>query len=168
MSSTDEPRPWAWLAPLAEALDGLGVAWAVAGALAADRYRATHRYTADLDLLVTWADDLPAAMEARGYDVLVIADEGELPQLVRLRSATERIDLLIALVEYQRVAVDRATDHVLTVEDVLVHKLISWRPKDRDDIQAILATAPVLDEGYLQRWVEAWEVEDRWAEVRSR
>lgn len=168
MSSTDEPRPWAWLAPLAEALDGLGVAWAVAGALAADRYRATQRYTADLDLLVTWADDLPAAMEARGYDVLVIADEGELPHLVRLRSATERIDLLIALVEYQRVAVDRATDHVLTVEDVLVHKLICWRPKDRDDIQAILATAPVLDEGYLQRWVEAWEVEDRWAEVRSR
>ncbi len=167
MSSTDEPRPWAWLAPLADALDHLGVTWVVAGALAADRYRMTQRYTADLDLLVSWDDRIPASTEALGYDVLVLADDGEPPHLIRLRSATERIDLLVALVEYQRLALDRGlAARVLTIEDVLIHKLISWRPKDRDDIEAILATAPVLDEAYLDEWAAAWEVGDRWAEVR--
>lgn len=141
----------------------------VAGALAADRYRATQRYTADLDLLVAWDDAIPDVADALGYDVLVLADEGEPPHLIRLRSATERIDLLVALVDYQRLALDRgAAAHVLTVEDVLVHKLISWRPKDRDDVEAILATGPTLDEAYVDEWAAAWEVDDRWAAVRAR
>ncbi len=169
MSSTDEPRPWAWLAPLAEALDDLGVPWAVAGALAADRYRTTQRFTVDLDLLVGWSDALPEAIEQLGYDVLLIADPDEPPHLIRLRSTTERVDLLIALVEYQHVAVARSNaDHLLTVEDVIVHKLISWRPKDQDDVASILAGGPDLDEAYIERWAVAWEVTDRWHDVRPR
>lgn len=39
-------------------------------------------------------------------------------------------------------ALERAVDHVLTAEDVIIHKLIAWRPRDRDDIAAI------LDAGY--------------------
>lgn len=167
MSSTDEPRPWAWLAPLAEALDELGVRWAVAGALAADRYRTTQRFTVDLDLLVGWSDAIPEAMEKLGYDILLIADPDEPPHLVRLRSATERVDLLVALVEYQHVALARsAAHHLLTVEDVLVHKLISWRPKDQDDVASILATGRELDEAYIAQWAAAWEVADRWDDVR--
>ena len=169
MSSTDEPRPWAWLAPLAETLDGLGVPWAVAGALAADRYRATQRFTVDLDLLVGWSDALPEAMERLGYDVHVLADHDEPPHLIRLRSASERVDLLVALVEYQRVALTRSNpDHLLTVEDVIVHKLISWRPKDQDDVASILAAGHELDGAYIEQWVVAWQVDDRWDEIRGR
>ena len=45
------------------------------------------------------------------------------------------------MVEYQRVALRRSVDHVLTAEDVIVHKLIAWRLRDRDDIRSILEAA---------------------------
>ena len=167
MPSSEEPRPLAWLGSIAEVLDGLGVSWVLAGALAAGRYRAGPRYTADLDLLVEWDDRLPAAIEPLGYDVQTSADPGVDPHLLRLRSATERIDLIIAIVEYQLLAVRRGLgDHVLTAEDVIVHKLIAWRLKDRDDIASILATGRRLDETYIAEWAAAWDVADRWAEIR--
>lgn len=168
MSSTDEPGPLAWLGSVTDALDDLGVGWVLAGALAADRYRTGPRFTADLDLLVEWDDRLPDALDGLGYDVRTMADPGEHPHLLRLASATERIDLLVAVVEYQRLAIQRGlADHVLTVEDVIVHKLIAWRLKDRDDIASILAGGPDLDADYVAEWAAAWEVADRWAEARA-
>ncbi len=65
MSSSAEHVPLEWLGSIAEVLDDLGVAWV----LAADRYRAGPRYTADLDLLVAWDDRLPGAMAAMGHEV---------------------------------------------------------------------------------------------------
>lgn len=168
MPSSEEPRPLAWIGSIAEVLDRLGIAWVLAGALAADRYRAGPRYTADLDLLIDWDDGLPAAIAPLGYDVQTSADPGARPHLLMLRSASERIDLIVAIVEYQQLALRRGLhDHVLTVEDVIVHKLIAWRLKDRDDIDSILATGRVLDEAYIAEWATAWDVSDRWAEARA-
>jgi hypothetical protein len=78
------------------------------------------------------------------------------------------VDLVMATTEYQRIAVERAIDHVLTVEDVFVHKLIAWRPRDQDDISSILSTRLAFDEEYVERWAREWGVEDRWREARSR
>jgi hypothetical protein len=157
----------AWLGSIAEVLDELAVPWVLAGALAADRYRAGPRYTADVDLLVEWDERLPEVLEQRGYDVVVVADPGSSPHLLRLRSATQRIDLIVADVAYQRLAIERGSaDRVLTVEDVIVHKLISWRPKDRDDITSILSTGVEMDAAYLDEWVAAWDLTDRWAEMQ--
>ena len=39
----------------------------------------------------------------------------------------DRIDLMLPAIAYQRVALDRAIDHVITAEDVIIHKLIAWR-----------------------------------------
>lgn len=168
MSSSDEPRPLAWLGSITEVLDGLGAPWVLAGALAADRYRAGPRFTTDLDLLIEWDDRLPTAIEPLGHDVRVMADPDSHPHLLMLRSETERIDLIVAVVEYQELAIRRGlADHVLTVEDVIVHKLIAWRAKDRDDISSILAADPDLDEAYIDEWTAAWEVADRWAEART-
>ena len=44
-----EPDPSAWLASIAEIFDELGVDWALVGALAANRYRATPRFTVNID-----------------------------------------------------------------------------------------------------------------------
>ena len=51
---------------------------------------------------------------------------------------------------------------MLTVEDVIVHKLIAWRAKDRDDLASILAANPVRDDDYIDTWAATWEVDDRW------
>lgn len=51
---------------------------------------------------------------------------------------TTDVDILLPAVAYQEVALDRAYDHPITAEDVIVHKLIAWRPRDRNDIASIL------------------------------
>lgn len=56
---------------------------------------------------------------------------------------------------------------VLTVEDVIVHKLIAGRTQDIADIEAILAARVAFDASYVERWARFWEVLDRWRELRT-
>jgi DNA-directed RNA polymerase subunit F len=46
---------------------------------------------------------------------------------------------------------------------VIIHKLIAWRPRDRDDIRSILEADVAPDREYLDRWISAWDLADRWA-----
>ena len=114
-----EHDPSAWLASIAEIFDRLGVDWTLVGALAANRYRATPRFTTDLDAMARHHAALVGALQQAGYEVAVFADEGEAPHLLRCHRGPEAIDILLPVIEYQAVALARAVDHVLTVEDVL-------------------------------------------------
>ncbi len=70
-----------------------------------------------------------------------IADTGEPAHLLLCRRGDVEVDVLLPVVEYQLEALRRSGDaHLLTVEDVIVHKLIAWRPQDQDDIASILRT----------------------------
>lgn len=159
----------AWLPDVAGLLDELGVDWVIAGAAATYPYRTTGRFTTDLDLLVRWDEGLPAAARSLGYDVRVMAAPDDHPHLLQLHRGHEHVDLIVAAVDYQDEAIDRGlASHVLTVEDVLVHKLIAWRPRDREDIASILAGDPQLDLGYIEHWAREWDVLDRWQEARTR
>lgn len=151
----------------AEVFERAAVPWALVGALAALRYRATPRMTVDADFLARYEPRLVEAFRADGYDVTEVAEPGEPPHLLVVRGRGDVIDVLLATVEYQEVALARAVDHVLSIEDVLIHKLIAWRPRDRNDIASILETTPALDLEYLDEWVQAWEVEERWREARA-
>jgi hypothetical protein len=155
-------------AAAAEILEASGARWALIGALAALRYRATPRLTVDVDFLADAEPEVADAFRQAGYDVREVADPDEPPHLLVVRGHGDVIDVLLATVEYQQVALERAIDHVLTVEDVLIHKLIAWRPRDRNDIASILETGPTLDEAYLEHWVAAWQVEERWRQALAR
>ncbi|HEV2368649.1 MAG TPA: hypothetical protein VGR90_02160 [Acidimicrobiales bacterium] len=156
-----------WLEPTTAVLDRVGARWALMGALAALRYRSEPRLTTDLDLLVEPHEGLADAFRAEGLDVREIADAGEPPHLLLIRGSGRRVDLLLVTVDYQRVALDRAVDGALTAEDVVVHKLIAWRPRDRDDVVSIVRSGTPLDEVYIDHWAGEWEVADRWREVRQ-
>ena len=160
-----EQDPSVWLASIAEIFDDLGVEWTLIGALAANRYRATPRFTTDVDMLATYDPDLVARLEAAGYDVAVVADEGEWPHLIRCHRGPECVDILVPVIAYQREALMRARDHVLTVEDVIIHKLIAWRPRDRDDIRSIREAGVPFDRDYLDTWIAEWDLADRWSTV---
>lgn len=157
----------AWIASIAEIFDELDVRWSLIGALAANRYRADPRFTTDVDALADRDPRMVERFEEAGYEVAVIATEGELPHLLRCRRGPENIDVLLPTVAYQAEALRRATGHRLTVEDVIVHKLIAWRPRDRDDIRSILSTLPTLDSAYLEHWLVEWELGERWAQAQK-
>lgn len=123
------PGPLEWLASIARTLDRLPVRWTTIGALAANRYRAEERFTTDVDLLVERHPLIEQALGAAGYEVVVVRSPGEDPHLLRLTRGSEQVDVLLPVVEYQEVALARAVDHVLTAEDVIVHKLLAWRAR---------------------------------------
>jgi hypothetical protein len=118
-SSTVRPRkvcmsehdPSVWLASIAELFDELGLEWTVIGALAANRYRATPRFTTDVDTLAEYDPSLLTGLQRHGYEVEVIADQGEAPHLLRCRRGPESVDILLPVVEYQRHALARPRHH---------------------------------------------------------
>lgn len=154
-------------ASAAEILDRVGGRWAFVGAIAALRYRTTPRTTTDVDVLAEARPGLADAFSTAGYDVTVLADGKEPPHLLLVRGKGDNIDVLLPVVEYQQVALERAVDHVITVEDVIVHKLIAWRPRDRNDIASILEAGHALDGRYIERWAREWDVLGRWEQMRA-
>lgn len=154
-------------ASAAEIFAACGGRWALVGALAALRYRATPRLTTDVDFLADHTDGLEQGFRDAGYDVTAVAEPGERPHLLVVRGRGDRIDVLFPVVEYQDVALRRAVDHVITAEDVIVHKLIAWRPRDRNDIASILETGMALDEAYIRQWAAEWHVSERWEQARA-
>jgi predicted nucleotidyltransferase len=161
-SFMSELEPSAWLGSVAQVLDRLGVRWAVAGAIAANAYRDETRITSDLDLLVEDHPELAEAFRAAGWHVKEFAEEGETPHLLFLRGASRRVDLLVAQVRFEIEALQRAHDHVITLEDVIIFKLIAWRRRDQDDVRSILASGRGLDRSYVERWAEEWQVSELW------
>jgi len=161
-----EPDPSAWIASIAEILDDVGVDWAIVGALAANRYRSTPRFTTDLDAMATFDPELVHRFKGAGYDVTVVSDPGELPHMLRCRRGSEAVDILIPIIEYQRVALARSQDHVLTAEDVVIHKLIAGRRRDLDDVRSIIEAGADLDLAYIDEWVDVWELGERWDQFR--
>lgn len=165
------------LAELAAVLDRLGIRWVLIGALAANRYRVAPRLTADVDLLIEHAGDLAAlerALEREGWTVRRSTPEAE---VLRLRHpALGLADLLVAGTAYQHEAIERARRErvgdvdllVLRAEDVIVHKLIAGRTQDHADIEAIVEAGAPLDEAYVERWADYWDVLAEWRRLRAR
>ena len=169
------------LGEIGRLLDGLSIRWALAGGLAANRYRRSPRHTDDVDLLLAdtgpGLDTLESTLTAAGWSVNRADPEGD---LLRARHAElGPVDLLVAGTPYQQEAIRRALVEaetiagvgavpVLTVEDVIVHKLIAGRYRDLADIEEILESNPTLQEAYVERWAEFWEVSGRWRQLGSR
>ena len=164
---TSVRAPSDYAAQFAEYLASLGWRAALIGALAAARYRRDARMTTDVDLLVAAIGDLPARLAADGYEVRAMTEPGEQePYLVFVRGHGVRVDVMAAETAFQRSALERAVDGTITVEDVIVFKLLAWRPRDQDDVASILAAGHALDDAYIQQWVDEWVVNDRWAQAQ--
>lgn len=94
------------------------------GAHAANRYRLEARLTVDVALLASTLDGASDVLRELGCDVWVVTDGG-VDYPLSARRGPIVLDVLLAETEYQRIALARAVDGVLTVEDVIIHKLIA-------------------------------------------
>jgi hypothetical protein len=162
------PEPSDYWTEIRDRLARLGTDPVLIGALAASLYRATPRRSVDVDFLVRTLVGVVESFTADGYEVRTMAEPGGEPFVAFIRGHGQRIDAILAETAYQRTAIERAVAGALTVEDVIVHKLIAWRPRDQDDIESILATDPALDVEYIEHWAGEWDVMDRWEEARQR
>lgn len=164
-------------AALQKALDRAGVEYAVIGAHAVNAW-VEPRFTGDFDITVQADIDafarLEQALAAEGYE-RAATQGGELssgPDFVRFTSSDGSIDLevQVAKTQFQREAIERARKpdelRVATPEDLIVMKLIAYRPKDRADL-AGLVMLPDIDWDYVERWSNEWQVGERLRKVRE-
>lgn len=155
----------------------MSIQWVLIGALAANRYRNTPRLTNDIDLLLADAgkgiDELEFVLANAGWSVHRADPSGDLLRLVHKNFGVA--DLLVSGTDYQRLAIQRAVQEhidnevvkVLTVEDVIIHKLIAGRYQDLADIEAILETELTFDAAYVEHWTGFWQVQDLWHKIQQ-
>ncbi len=163
-------------------------AFAVVGATARNAW-APPRATTDLDLAVVADADVLHALEAALDDLgyrCVRRQQAEpsdsLPDLLIFRSESaelRQVDLLVAKTPFEESALERAipidvagtTVPVVSPEDLIVYKLLADRPRDRDDVRAVVRTQEragrSLDWDYVERWAQFWGIEDRCLRLRG-
>ncbi len=140
------------------------------------RTLAIPRPTFDLDLMVA-VDEAEAASFARAADEAgFTVDEphlrgfvdhlkglAKLALLVPVNERAVPVDVFLTGTDYQRAAFARRQRHetdlgplwLITPEDLLLHKLLADRPRDRADVADLLLVCGPLDEPYLKRWAAA-------------
>ena len=76
-----------------------------------------------------------------------------------------RVDFIFSSSPYERKAIGRARDikvgrsqvRFASLEDVVIHKVVSARPRDLEDIKSILVKNPKYDSDYISRWLEEFD-----------
>lgn len=168
MTEPDTGLPQA-IAALGAALDSMGLPWMLIGGIAVVS-RGVARMTDDVDATVVGAKiDLEAAVAIFARHGIVPRIDDALPfarqrQVLLLRHAPSDtpLDLSLAWLPFELEAIERAQRldlggidaPVATIEDLLVYKAIAWRPRDRDDIERLVATGHAIDLARVRAIVE--------------
>ena len=163
------------LRDLSSALDGRGIEWAVAGAVAANNYRDETRTTGDLDVLLALSGnqlaDVQDALHQRGWNTTGVAGDF----LLRMQHPQAgRVDVMVSGTDYEHGAIARAhqgsyDQHLsfktLAVEDVVILKLIADRHRDNADVESILVARPQFDRAYMARWFAEFDLDERFERI---
>ena len=71
----------------------------------------------------------------------------------------------------ERVAIGPCDIPVVSPEDLVVYRLLADRPRDREDVRAVLRTqartARAFDWGHVERWAGFWQIGDRLDRLRA-
>lgn len=166
-----EPIPQSLLMALTDLvswLDDANVPSMIIGGVAAS-VLGRPRLTQDVDALAIlpepqWAKVVAAAaphgIAPRIEDALEFASRSRVLLMRHLSSGID-IDLTLGGLSFEETAVSRSEAHEIggvrirlpRVEDLLIMKSIAGRPKDVQDIEALLATHPEADIDYVRQWV---------------
>ena len=76
-----------------------------------------------------------------------------------------RVDFIFSFSPYERQAIERAKVVKLgrilirfaSLEDIVIHKIISGRPRDLEDIKSILVKNPEYDQDYISSWLKKFD-----------
>ena len=108
-------------------------------------------------------------LPAMGLKILVKNDREFVERTMVLptkdKESEIRVDFIFSSSPYERQAIGKARDIKLgrtrvkfaSLEDVVIHKLISGRPRDLEDIKSILVKNPRYDSDYISGWLREFD-----------
>jgi hypothetical protein len=158
----------ATVAELAAFLDAEKVPYMVIGGFA-NLYWGRPRLTLDVDITVqvderNWSsfiERVSGRFQPLSHDPLAFARETRVIPITT--GSTIHVDLVLAGLPYEEAAIRRAVGveiggrqvRICTAEDLILHKLVSTRPRDQEDVQWVITRqARALDRSYLDPRVE--------------
>jgi hypothetical protein len=161
------------LAKLAVELDSRKIPYMIIGGQAVLLY-GEPRLTKDIDITLgvdtDRTDDILACAGRLGFKILV-ENPVEFIQSTMVLPAQEpvtgiRVDFIFSYSPFEQQAIARARQINLagtilrfaTAEDLIIHKIISSRPRDLEDVKGILLKNPGLDKDYIMRWLKDFGV----------
>lgn len=158
MSSLEET-----LVRIVRLLDSNGIPYMVIGGMA-NLFYGVPRTTVDIDITLQVGEKelQPLIEKARKQFQLRVEDPTAFVSKTHVLPLEDRnhvlIDLIVAQLPYERRAIARArkervqgtTVRICAPEDLIVHKIVSERPRDREDVRGLIARqAGALDRKYL-------------------
>jgi predicted nucleotidyltransferase len=160
------------LESIARKLDESGIPYMVIGGQAVV-FHGEPRLTRDIDItLGVNSDEVGRTVTlAKGLGLEVLTKDPEaFAQKTMVLPAQDkksglRVDFIFSFSSYEREAIARAVAVPLksttvrfgAVEDIIIHKLVAGRPRDIDDVRAILARRAKYDETYVRRWLTEFD-----------
>jgi len=131
------------------------------------------RLTRDIDITlgigVSELARIKKVLPAMGLKVLVKKVQEFVERTMVLptkdRESEIRVDFIFSFSPYERQAIGRARDikvgrtqvKFACLEDVVIHKVVSARPRDLEDIKSILVKNPKYDSDYISRWLKEFD-----------
>lgn len=144
----------------------LGVECVVIGGLAALRWRAKPRKTMDADFVVNQLGELDKALSEAGFSFRILFEQDGAPYLINGTTPDGmHLDIFITSTPFEQDVLKHAIGIYASPEDVIIYKLIAWRPQDRDDIKSIFESGRELDVNYIAHYAEEGGVTDRWQQA---
>jgi len=147
----------------------------------------TPRLTVDLDaVFILSLDQIPGLLreasslgiEPRIPEAVSFARKNRVLLLRHTESGTD-IDLSLGILPFEIEMVERSQIvdlgpirlRIPTPEDLIIMKAVAHRSKDLEDIRAVAASHPELDQNRIQFWVEqfgeALDLPDLWNEIKK-
>lgn len=131
------------------------------------------RLTKDIDITLgvgaERVTDVMAVTQRLGLKLLVDDAEAFVRDTMVLPVAEEatgiRVDFIFSFSPYEREAIARGKmvrfgdTHVCfaSLEDLVIHKIIAGRPRDIEDVRAILLKNPHYDRIYIEKWLREFD-----------
>lgn len=160
------------LVKVSKALDKSGIPYMIIGGQAVLLY-GTPRLTKDIDITLGVNGDRLSQVStlARGLHLRIIPsnyrDFVAQTMVLPLEDSKSkfRVDFIFSFTPYEtqaikrakRVKFGRAAVRFASLEDIIIHKIFSGRPKDIEDVKSIILKNPDYDRRYITKWLKQFE-----------
>jgi len=160
------------LQKIALCLEKYGLPYMVIGGQAVLLY-GEPRLTRDIDITlgcdITRLPDLLNSVQELSLTILPEHIETFVKQTMVLPTIEEesgvRVDFIFSFTPYEAQAIERArpikigqgTVKFASIEDLIIHKIFAGRPRDLEDVTAILTKNPDTDVVYIETWLAKFD-----------